>query len=200
MTIDWQELLTTLGVQGSFVAAISWLFKQVVSTRLKADADAELARLKSELQIMSQEHQIRFAKLHERRAEIIAELFKRLQEMEWEAHCFALISPRDQEARAKARQVGFELYRFIELNRLYFPMTVCAQLENVVGKLRRVVSHVGAYWTDVEHASPDFATQQNEVMLAACTALETDIPAAMNLLAQEFRAILGVEIARSPVA
>jgi len=48
--------------------------------KLKADADIEIERLKSSLQIEAAEHQVRFAKLHKKRGEIIAELYALLVE------------------------------------------------------------------------------------------------------------------------
>jgi len=91
--INWQDLITTVGVitgSGSaLLGAAAWLIKTVLQDRLardadvfkkqlRADADTEIERLKASLQMVAVEHQILFSKLHERRAEVIAELYKRL--------------------------------------------------------------------------------------------------------------------------
>ncbi len=93
MTINWQEIITTLGVTTSvgvpLLGAAAWLIKTVLNqglardaevfrTQLRADADKEIERLKNSLQMVAVEHQVRFSKLHEKRAEIMAELYKRL--------------------------------------------------------------------------------------------------------------------------
>jgi hypothetical protein len=50
-------------------------------TRIKADADIEIERVKNSLQIVAIEHQVRFAKLHEKRAQVIADLYKQLVDL-----------------------------------------------------------------------------------------------------------------------
>ena len=62
---------------------------ETFKARIKADADIEIEKLKSSLQISATERQVMFAKLHEKRAEIIGELygnrrnFKRPQELSY---------------------------------------------------------------------------------------------------------------------
>lgn len=90
------------------VAGAAWLIKAVITDRLKANADAEIERLKNQLmrdtklfetqlkstsdaeierlksalQAVAVEHQIWFSKLHEKRAEVIADLYKKLVAVE----------------------------------------------------------------------------------------------------------------------
>lgn len=47
---------------------------------LNSEANSTIERLKHELQLVSLEHQVRFSKLHEKRAEVIAELYGLLVE------------------------------------------------------------------------------------------------------------------------
>jgi hypothetical protein len=193
MTINWQDVFTILGGQTVFLAVAAYLFKQIVSTRLKFEADTEIERLRNALQITSLEHEIRYARLHERRAEVIAELYKLLQETCWTAQAFALIHARDRDHARVAREKVTELYRFIELHKLYFSTQVCGLLEQIEGKLRHSVVHVGVYFAEIECPTPEMRKEQNEVMLATYQELQTDIPAALTVLREEFRAILGVE-------
>jgi len=64
----------------------AWLIKTALTSkltqeteafkaRLKADGDAEIEKLKHSLEKVAVEHQVRFSKLHEKRAEIIADLY-----------------------------------------------------------------------------------------------------------------------------
>jgi hypothetical protein len=52
---------------------------------LKAKADATIERLRSDLQIRTIEHQVRFARLHEKQATVIAEWNGLLAEAMWHA-------------------------------------------------------------------------------------------------------------------
>ena len=82
---NWQEFLATFGGQTALLAAVAYLIKTLVSSRLEKDAEAfkadlkrnseiEIERLKNALQMTALEHQVRFSKLHEQRVEIIGKL------------------------------------------------------------------------------------------------------------------------------
>ena len=69
---------------------------------LKAASDAAIERLKSDLQLHAIEHQVRFSRLHEKRATVIAELNSLLAEAMWEAESFFVylgILRRAEQAR-----------------------------------------------------------------------------------------------------
>ena len=59
--------------------------------QLKAQADIESERLRSQLSIAATEHQVKFSSLHDKRAEVIAELYGLLVQAHWDAGSF--ISP-----------------------------------------------------------------------------------------------------------
>jgi predicted secreted protein len=88
MTIDWQQLITTFGGGAAVLAAAAWLVRTALNhaldrdaetfkARLKADADVEVEKLKSSLQMAAYEHETKFSTLHAKRAEVIAEIFRR---------------------------------------------------------------------------------------------------------------------------
>ena len=96
MNIDWQEVLTnvfaTVGGGGVVLGAAGWLTKKLIDSqlareteafkiRLQGDANVEVERLKSSLQMTTLEHQVRFSKLHEKRAEVIAEVYAKLADV-----------------------------------------------------------------------------------------------------------------------
>ncbi len=203
MAFNWQEVITRLGGEAMFLAAAAWLVKALVShrlardadkfkTQLQADANAEIARSKTSLQMVALEHQVRFSKLHERRAEVIAELDRLLQETTRVAKMFIYTEQRNRSEDLRAGQKVFELYSFIDLHRIYLPDSVCALLDNFEGTIRRSVSQVGIWWTRIDNPTPETMKQQNDVMRSACQALETDIPALRKELLAEFRTLLGV--------
>lgn len=203
MIVNWQDVITAVGGQTAFLGIAAWLAKTLVSnrlareadefkTKLRTDSDAEIARLKNSLQMVALEHQVRFSSLHERRAEVIAELYKLLVEAPSSAARFIFTDNRDPEQAQIAKNNVLELYRFMEQNRLYFPNSVSLLLDKFVNRLRSSVNFVNLYWTQIESPSPETMRTQNEVMLAACNALETELPAVRSALEAEFRSLLGV--------
>jgi hypothetical protein len=209
MMINWQDVITTIGSQGMLLAAAAWLAKAVVSnrltldvekfkTRLKADADLEIERLKSNLQKTAIEHQVRFAKLHEKRAEVVADLYKYLVDAQQAGERFVFVDgyaePKERlEAYNSTGQKLRELYFFVEKNRIYLPEHVCTKLTNFMDPVRKTVIGVGVY-ASIEHPTERTSEERNRVLMEAFQAYEGKIPAARRAVEEEFRNLLGVEI------
>jgi hypothetical protein len=205
MTLNLQTLLESLGGQALFLAAVAFLCKAFVSSRLtrdadafrarlKADADTEIERLRSSLQIAATEHQVRFSKLHEKRGEVIEQLYKLIVETPTVAGRFILTDNRNPEAARVANERVGELFSFLSLNRIYLPSSVCRRLDNYEHRLRHSVTWVTIYWTRVEYPNQKMIEDQNKALQEACTELETELPAIRRELEDEFRKLLGVEM------
>jgi hypothetical protein len=158
--------------------------------KLKVEGDTQVESLKSSLQLASFEQQVRFSRLHARRASIIAELYKLLNEVPRYAGTYILKDPWDLENERAAKEKVYELYFFIENNRIYFPQNVCDLLDVFSNKLSHSITHFSLYWTI---ASPTEATRldQRKVLLDAVELLETKLPAMKKEIEVEFRKLLG---------
>jgi len=143
------------------------------------------------LQLIATEHQIQFAKLHEKRALVIAELYTRLVETRRTSGEFIFGDVQSPERSAKAQETVWDLYRFIELNRIYLPETVCALVEKFESKLRMSILYVNSYWTRIKNPTPQTEEQRNKVLLDACEVLETELPKLLKELETDFRKLLG---------
>jgi len=218
MAINWQDLLTSIGTtlaSGTVVlGAAAWLAKTLLSDRLtrqaesfkiqlKADADTANERLKNSLQMMALEHQVRFSKLHEKRAEVIGELYARLIEVEKGYGRFVLVdgyerdAEKQGEARHKTDDAMYEMSLFIEKHRIYLPAGVCASLKAFLDIMWNNAIHVGVYGeVGGTYATPETARERREAFRKATEALQKEIPAARTALEDEFRKLLGVEDSR----
>ncbi len=72
----WQSLLVALGGNATLLLVLGFLGRSVMSTVLTKDIE----KFKAALHQAGIEHQVRFSKLHERRAEVLAEVYKLLAE------------------------------------------------------------------------------------------------------------------------
>ena len=100
----WQTILLAIGGNAALLAVLGLLGKSLLDklivrdtkefeSSLKAKADAAIEHLKNDLQLRTIEHQVRFSRLHEKRAAVIAELYGHLVEALWEAESF--LSPME---------------------------------------------------------------------------------------------------------
>lgn len=101
MGINWEDVVKTVGSNVGVLGVVAWLIRAAISQslvlqtekfkmKLKAEADIEIERLKSALQMTAVEHQVRFANLHEKRAEVIAEIYVRALDAYQEGEKFVL--------------------------------------------------------------------------------------------------------------
>jgi hypothetical protein len=209
LSINWQDVLTTLvttvGGGGVLLAAFAWLTKAIITdrlardaedfkTRLQANADAEIERLKSSLQMQNLEHQVRFSKLHERRAEVIAEVYARLVTLFHQGRLFVVSSgwaKEGQEANfAKIHQTLRDFLSFVEKNRIYIPIAACGLLDNITSTMHSAVINVGVYG-GVEYPNEETRNEINDVFMKAFKTFEEEIPEAKKALDRKFREILG---------
>jgi len=72
--MNWELFFAQVTLSGILLGAVAWLSKILVSQQLARD----LEKFKRELAIEASRDRIRFGKLHERRAEVIEEVYKRL--------------------------------------------------------------------------------------------------------------------------
>jgi hypothetical protein len=107
---------------------------------LKSKGDASIEQLKSQLQQAAIEHQVRFSNLHEKRAAVIADLYKRLVEAFWDGQQFVLQTGQSREEYLVAHKKILDFYVFVETHRIYLPEHICASLANFVDALRSCTS------------------------------------------------------------
>jgi len=205
--INWQVLLTTLGGGTAILAATAWLIRTALNhaltrdaeafkARLKADSDVEIEKLKSSLQMVAFEHQTRFSSLHAKRAEVIAEIYSQMVEVEQHGKRFVYVDVFDetrQEAYSETMKRLVEFYFFLEKRRIYLPESICALMQKFVDTIRKSVIRTNIY----EPIEPAFNSKVLEekvkVIQEVSEAFEGSIPAARAALESEFRRLLGVE-------
>lgn len=166
-------------------------------TELKAKADSAIEQLKSELQIRTIEHQVRFSRLHEKRATVIADLNALIVEALWEAESF--LSPIQWAGEPDKREkhqvvIGklVELYRYFDKHRIYLPNPLCDVVDKLVTDVRMHVGRFSTYLVWEDDALQDHTRKEKqEVWLAGWDAIKNQVPIVRKQLEDEFRSLLG---------
>jgi hypothetical protein len=212
MTVNWQDVIittfTTVGGTGVALAAGTYLLRTSVTqwmtrdaekfkAQLKSDADSEIERLKHSLQVAAVEHQVRFSSLHERRAQVIAEVYERLARVYEESRIFtqtgvyATYSSLQFEHYSKVYKSNYDLFLFVQYRRIYLPADVCRLLDNCLQAMNRAVIDANVY-SQVESVNSDqMMREKHEALRNVHTAIMEDVPKMKGLLEAEFRKILG---------
>jgi hypothetical protein len=227
----WNEILIAfggnavlLGVLGVLARSLfqTWLAKDIkrfeadlkntadselerLKFELKAKGDASIEQLRSQLQQSTLEHQVRFSKLHERRASLIEKVYARLVDARLEGKRFIVTDAynTDQKQQLEAMQRIRETMRkvaiLIDRHRIYFPEHICKLLQKLSDSMSHHVIATGVYAPlDPQQSVPEnqqtLISEKHDVLLRAYKAFfSDDIPAATKALEDEFRNLLGVE-------
>ena len=141
------------------------------------------------------EHQTRFTKLHETRAETIGELYRRLVQAQRALRDIRRFRNRDQDLLDKvgvASDATEEFYSYFDECRLYFPKDVCEKVEE---------AHKGfvAMYNLYQRAHISSAMEDHEQLVAdlkeAHVGVSERLPEIRQALEDEFRQMLTPPIA-----
>lgn len=204
----WQSIAAAVIGNATILAVLGWLGKSLFTKllqrhsnrfeiELKAKADSTIEQLKSELQIRAIEHQVRFSRLHEKQATVIAELNAHLAEALWAAESF--LSPMEwageptkQEKHQEAMIKLVEFYRYFDKHRIYLPEALCDALQHLVTEVRSHVIKFGVYIDFDESYLQDHTRKEKyDAWIGGWDAIKNHVPPVRNKLEGEFRALLG---------
>lgn len=197
------ELLKTLGTTAIVVGAAAWLTKSVIThflsrkieaykIEMKGESDKKIEEVKSRLQIMAQERQIIFGRLHEKRAEIVAESYTLIHEV----HSKAVGLGADifhgglRAPKERAKEVFDDCRKFndfFEQRRIYFSEEVCTMTDGfveLIGETNAAVSRAPD--------NLDFSNKDSQEAYRQMADLMDRLPQIKKLIEKDFRTLLGV--------
>ncbi len=154
--------------------------------------DIALERAKSDLQRLFREHEIRFSHLHEKRAEIIGQLYQMTVETNDAAEaCVEAMKEKPDKRRfdlaKEAIDRGDELAEFVIRNKIYFSRHLAAEL----GELYSCLIDTGLTYRmhcEALREGKDCSEFEGEMQN-----VQVDTGGALRTIEEEFRALLGVE-------
>lgn len=157
---------------------------------LKAKSDIEIERLRSQLNVTAAERQIKFSRLHEKRAEIIAEAYSKLRELLFALNDYVKIyemsgGPPREERYKTLINTHRAFYDAYSLKLIFFPKAVADKLDSI-NKDCLVAGNEFRLFVDIgDH--PD----KTKKWIAIVEAVEKKILSALRDLEDEFRQLLG---------
>jgi hypothetical protein len=205
----WQTITAAILSNALVLAVLGWLIKSFLEKlmqrdskrfefELKAKADAAIEQLKSDLQRRAIEHQVRFARLHEKQATVIAELNGLLAEAMWNAESFLHLMEwtgerSKQEKYVLANDKLVDLFHFFDKNRIYLSEAQCNLVEKLIHDLRVHVVQFAVYLKYDDSSAPEHTVEKKyEAWEKGFEAVKHQVPAVRKKLEDEFRAILGL--------
>jgi hypothetical protein len=215
----FETIVISVGGNAALLAVLGWLARSLLGQLVAKDLErfkSELAnassaateQLKHQLQLVAQEHQVVVSKLHEKRAQVVAEAYSLLVEVQWSAQDFVSLiewdgEPSKKEKYLAAMNKSAEFYRFFDKNRIYLPATLCQRIDDFLRSMRSKVIGFGVYARREDaHLSGKALDEKFEAWLDASKYFNSEVPRAREALEEELRTIIGAEPKREcqPVA
>lgn len=202
-------LISSVGASGVLTAALVWLARTWMSERLqqsikheyeqkiesfkasvKSQYDVELEKLKSDLKVASIEHEVKFKRLHEKRADVVAETYALLRKMHRSlSEYVSILEPYGISPQAERRIVAVDDYnnfsKMFSMNIIFFPASIVDKLENIA-RLHRmtIIEFRNGVETSRELDSTDKWSELFE-------RVKYEINTTLKDLEDEFRVLLG---------
>jgi hypothetical protein len=137
---------------------------------------------------------VRFARLHQTQAEVIAELYGKLVDYHQAGQDFlfggAQVDAQKNRAFVEAHR---DLEHFYERHRIYLPPALCDQVSTFVSRVgQEVMSKL--ILRDFVPTTPAEGKDRVDDLMKRWKFVTEEMPAVREALVQEFRAILGVRI------
>ncbi len=182
-------IISSIGGSAVLFAVVAWLARSLIKQLLEKD----LVSFKLNLEKVAFEHQIRFSKLHEIRAQIIADLYGRLYEFHWAVCGFLreFYTANHDTKRIlleKLNAKSYDFKDFFDKHRIYFTENICSKIDVIVESLYS--SYVPL---ETIVAGTDRNDEQVTKAWEKCANIVKDkYPEIRESLESEFRKILGV--------
>lgn len=205
--MGFPEIISTIGVSGIIIGAIAWLMKSVITqllskdielfkANLQRDSQQEIMRLQSSLQLVQFEHQVRFSKLHERQAEIIAEIYSKLIDLHKNISNFikSYLSIDDNEKNEQINIIWAAVDKFFDYydrHRIYLKNNTCSEIDELTSTLSKACSGLVTYGKYARFIKAE-ADKIYDELNKAKVIMDDDVVKIKQSLEDSFRDILGV--------
>ena len=198
MHIDIPSLLAGVGLTTALLMpALAWLLKTIISHELTKALD----RNRNELELRLQRHQIRFSALHQRRAEVIHELYKRIITVR---RMCALLKTENQDINDVVGEKACDdiVSEVININfyfgdhALYFPDTVIKKYKSLfTTAISETLTAIGMIdlFDNFEKMPPEWRKKFREAVFPILKEKLADFDAILFELKAEFQSLLGLD-------
>ena len=200
-----KELVTILGGTVAAVAAVAWLARSLATHLLSKDLERhkaalqaqsvlELEKLRAELTRRTLEHEVRFRRVDEKVAEVLAELYRRLLRLYEAVSKYVKIvelssEPSKEEKLKIVTEANDEFWESLLPNRVYVPPKLYGRVQSIARKLGDIADEM----THALERDRRGTSGCDDGWLEAYHAVEKEVSPLFKEIVQEVQKRLGVE-------
>lgn len=205
--MDTVNIIITVFLSSTAITGlVGYLAKKIIDKYLehglekyKADLQLDTEKYKSELKRIELEHQIKYSKLHEERAQTIKELYSFLIDLQ--KHLILFTTPfqgqdwtTDTERENDTKEVFERINQFFLKNRIYLSLPVCDKIQGILTDSWGIIVQMSVTKRSAQYntTGPEKAQSLKEWQ-SLYSKIGKEIDTARLSLEDEFRKIIGAE-------
>lgn len=188
MEAFWQQLAGLIVAPTVVVAAVAWILRALIAQSFARD----IQLYKSELDRANFEHQQRFSTIHQRQAEVIANLYGKIARSKAVTGDLVGIFQQGGQSLMDKKKRAADVYNdmsahFYE-NRIFLPRDAAEKAETLIGTLKDVLIEFDTAQMGNDEYKPD----ETGLWQQAYKRLRDEVPPVLEELESEFKTILGI--------
>jgi len=176
---------------------------ELYKSKLNEELTLKIEPIKSELAKTNITHQIQFSFLHQERAKVILELYKKLVELhsamvDWTNFMHPIIEDGEKESQERIKRANIALHEFRNfflLNKLFFPKSLCNYIEDVFKEYWDKGWDFGYRQDRLRSGqlTEEYFKEYSEDISKISKELKNNLPQKIDELETKFRKLLNVE-------
>ena len=183
----WQQLIAIILAPTLSVAALAWILKSLFNSGLQRD----LERYKRQLDAKQFEQQTRFSLIHQKRAEVISELYAILARAKVRlGELVAIFQPGGQSLIEK-RKITAETYNeavsYFNERRIFLPEEIAENVDGVLAAMRTAFIEFDTAQMGNEEYKPD----NTGLWIQSFNKVRDELPQLMKEMEKQFRIEIG---------
>jgi hypothetical protein len=204
------EFLKQFAFTSVALAAVAWLARSIVThwlskdveaykTRLKADSDVALERVRSELQIIAARRSVEYSRIHEKRLEIISALAGKINAFHERVSAYVAVfewagGPSKEERRKVAFEAFAEFDEYFRPRRFFFPKHTVKKIEDFRAGLHKISIDFMLFVEQGREFRQHHPNKDDiDIWTKASDYTSQEAPKLLAQLEDDFRQILGIE-------
>lgn len=204
----WKEILAASGGTAAIIGVVVWLTKSIIAnyltkdveiykTRIKAESDKDIEKFKSDLKKIAFEHEIQFSRLHEKRMELISELYSKMYNVRMSTsgliYHFETPNMRDKRYLVEFSEAISGLMSHFGKHRIYFNEDTCSIIDKFIAKISIPSSKIIEFENQPRGVKIN-VEKLSETYNEAQKAIEDfDLSEVLKIIENEFRELLSVD-------
>jgi vacuolar-type H+-ATPase catalytic subunit A/Vma1 len=198
MSQFWKDIFQYIGSPLVIIGAVTYLLRKFLDLSVESKLEEFKIILQADADKKLFEYQTTFATLHQKRSDLIAELYKQLSITYGNLCDLTQIiqfagGPTLPEKKKTTRETFNNLSSYFSQHRIYFSVDLCNKMETVIKMIKDAFIEFDTAHTYGMQNSSEYTADHTGLWVKSWEKVTQEIPPVLNTIEEEFRSLLNVK-------